>query len=43
MVQALGYALTKTDGGHLRGARPSSAAFSCFIIVAYHENIESAK
>jgi len=43
MVQALGYALTKADGGHLRGARPSSAALSCIGSVAYPDNIESAK
>jgi len=35
--------LTKPDGGHLRGAPPSSAALFCFDSVAYPDNIESAK
>ena len=43
MAQAFGYALTKLDGGNLRGALPSSAALSYIGSVAYHDNIESAK
>ena len=43
MVQALGYALTKPDGGHLRGTLPSSAALSSIFSAAYDDNIESAK
>jgi len=42
-VQAFGYALTKLDGGHLRGALPSSATLSCITIVAHYDNEENAK
>ena len=43
MAEAFGYALTKPDGGHLRGARPILAALSSIGSVAYHDNEESAK
>ena len=43
MVQAFGYALTKLDGGHLKGSPPISAELSCIGSVAHYDNKESAK